>query len=92
MEKMPKIVLPISLQFDISIDWNLWQNKPCCYVFSSYWCQPIAMSNKKWADMGTFNTEWIGWLAFEKNANHSKWCWSIQLGKFPDMLHWKGCK
>ena len=57
MEKMPKIVLPISLQFDISIDWNLWQNKHCWYVFLSYQCQPIAMSNKKWADMGTFNKE-----------------------------------
>ena len=36
MEKMEKIVLPISLQFDISIDWNLRQNKPCWYVFSTY--------------------------------------------------------
>ena len=50
-------MLPISLQYNISINWNLWQNIPCWYVFSSYQCQPIAMSNKKWADMGTFNKE-----------------------------------
>ena len=36
MEKMPKIVLLISLQIDNSIDWNLRQNNPCWYVFSSY--------------------------------------------------------
>ena len=26
---MPKIVLPISLQIDKSIDWDFQQNKPC---------------------------------------------------------------
>ena len=36
MEKMPKIVLPISLQIDNSIDWNLLQNQPRWYLFSSY--------------------------------------------------------
>ena len=59
MEKMPKIVLPISLQFDISNDWNLLQNKPCVLILlmpTDFLCQP-----KKWADMGTFNTEWKGY-------------------------------
>ena len=32
---MPKILLPISLQIDNSIDQNLRQIKPCWYVFSS---------------------------------------------------------
>ena len=38
IEKMPEIVLPISVQIDNSIDWNLRQNKTCWYVSLSYKC------------------------------------------------------
>ena len=54
MKMMPKIVLLISLQIDNSIHWNLWQNKPCWGMFSSYQYQPISMSIKKVSRYGYF--------------------------------------
>ena len=45
----------LSLQIDNSIDWNLRQNNPCSRPISA---SRLRCQSEKWADMGTFNTEW----------------------------------
>ena len=57
---MPKIVLPIYLHIDNSMDWNLGQIKT---LFVGMCSHPIRANRlrcqaENWADMGTFNTEW----------------------------------
>ena len=82
MEKMPEIVLAISLQFDISIDWDLWQNKPCCFFSHPFNANRLRCQTKKWADMGTYNTECIyGYIA----SRHS---FPVAISLLIDLISW----